>query len=100
MMGRPTVTCRVIAVAAVGGEFWGFSTPGTGQPNFKSLNGNVRGPQYFQERWHPTARCGDDVRLGNSGDGGKWVCSPDCLWTRSDCAVMKRRHETMKFQAR
>ena len=24
---RPTVTCHVIAVAAVGGEFWGFSTP-------------------------------------------------------------------------
>ena len=29
---------------------------------------------FFQNNWEPTIQCGYERRLGNSGDGGKWIC--------------------------
>ena len=39
---------------------------------------------YFQSNWHPGrptgASCGDMVRIGDPGDGGKMVCNPQALF--------------------
>ena len=29
---------------------------------------------FFQNNWEPTIQCEFERRLGNSGDGGKWIC--------------------------
>ncbi|CAF2064730.1 unnamed protein product [Rotaria magnacalcarata] len=29
---------------------------------------------FFQNNWEPTIQCAFERRLGNTGDGGKWVC--------------------------
>ena len=29
---------------------------------------------FFQNNWEPTIHCEFDRRIGNTGDGGKWVC--------------------------
>lgn len=29
---------------------------------------------FFQNNWEPTVQCTFEQRLGNTGDGGKWVC--------------------------
>lgn len=31
-------------------------------------------PLFFQNNWEPTIQCEFERRLGNSGDGGKWIC--------------------------
>lgn len=31
-------------------------------------------PLFFQDNWEPTIQCEFERRLGNSGDGGKWIC--------------------------
>ncbi|CAF3404576.1 unnamed protein product [Rotaria socialis] len=31
-------------------------------------------PLFFQNNWEPTIQCEFERRLGNTGDGGKWVC--------------------------
>ena len=29
---------------------------------------------FFQNNWEPTIQCASEQRLGNTGDGGKWIC--------------------------
>jgi hypothetical protein len=31
-------------------------------------------PLFFQNNWEPTIQCEFEQRLGNSGEGGKWLC--------------------------
>ncbi|CAF1534975.1 unnamed protein product, partial [Rotaria sordida] len=31
-------------------------------------------PLFFQNNWEPTIQCAFEQRLGNTGDGGKWIC--------------------------
>ena len=50
-------------------------------------NGGKDARTWFQNNWYPAVRCLDDKRLGAVGDGGKWVCDPDCLLKRSNCLV-------------
>ncbi len=32
------------------------------------------GREYFQSHWEPSWNCELEERIGNFGDGGKWVC--------------------------
>jgi len=41
----------------------------------------------MQRNWEPQLRCVGDQRLGNVGDGGKWVCDPDCLLEKGKCLL-------------
>lgn len=43
----------------------------------------------FQIYWQPTFSCDDPVRVGNSGDGGKWVCNPYGMRLAADWADRK-----------
>ena len=38
--------------------------------------GGGSGRAWFQNNWEPSIRCIADKRMGNHGDGGKWVCDP------------------------
>ena len=40
-----------------------------------------------QENWEPNFSCGYERRLGQPGDGGKWVCDPHKLQQQPDCLV-------------
>ena len=39
-------------------------------------NSNQR-PSFFQNNWEPIVHCEFERRVGNVGDGGKWVCDID-----------------------
>jgi FkbM family methyltransferase len=38
-----------------------------------------KGAAFFQNNWEPTVSCAYERRVGNDGDGGKWICDPDRL---------------------
>lgn len=42
---------------------------------------------FFQDNYEPTFSCRFEQRLGNNGDGGKWICDVYQLRTRSKCLV-------------
>mmetsp|Transcript_6050 Transcript_6050/g.12253 ORF Transcript_6050/g.12253 Transcript_6050/m.12253 type:complete len:169 (+) Transcript_6050:638-1144(+) len=46
------------------------------------------GPLFFHDNWEPTWHCAFMQRLGNKGDGGKWVCDPYKLAGSADCVVL------------
>lgn len=35
------------------------------------------GSVFFQNNWEPVVACAYERRMGNAGDGGKWICDPD-----------------------
>ncbi|CAF2772772.1 unnamed protein product [Rotaria sp. Silwood2] len=42
---------------------------------------------YFLSNWEPNFHCSHARRIGDMGDGGKWVCDPYRLKSRHDCLV-------------
>lgn len=42
---------------------------------------------FFQNNYEPTFSCRYEQRLGNNGDGGKWICDVFQLQTRSNCLI-------------
>jgi hypothetical protein len=42
---------------------------------------------FFASNWEPNFRCSHASRMGNMGDGGKWVCDLFRLKHQSDCLV-------------
>ena len=49
--------------------------------------GGGSGRAWFQNNWEPSIRCIADKRMGNHGDGGKWVCDPHCLLVQHNCTI-------------
>ena len=49
--------------------------------------GGVGAREWFQSNWQPVFRCLDDQRVGNVGEGGKWLCDPECLIVKGHCLV-------------
>lgn len=45
------------------------------------------GPAWFQTNWEPHLSCMEERRVGTHGDGGKWLCDPDCLLVKDECIV-------------
>mmetsp|Transcript_21352 Transcript_21352/g.59285 ORF Transcript_21352/g.59285 Transcript_21352/m.59285 type:complete len:418 (-) Transcript_21352:32-1285(-) len=41
----------------------------------------------YQENWEPNFSCTHERRLGQPGDGGKWICDPHKLKTRTGCLI-------------
>ena len=37
--------------------------------------------------WEPTIRCVENRRVGHFGEGGKWICDPDCLLLPHHCTI-------------
>ena len=50
--------------------------------------GYDRGAKFYQSNWEPTWSCGYEQRLGNVGDGGKWVCDPYMIAEVPECNVV------------
>ena len=46
------------------------------------------GRKYFQYHWEPTWKCNFEERVGNIGDGGKWICDPFRLQHTNSCQVI------------
>ncbi|CAF1618991.1 unnamed protein product [Rotaria magnacalcarata] len=42
---------------------------------------------FFLSNWEPNFHCSHARRIGQMGDGGKWVCDPHRLKARSDCLI-------------
>ena len=42
---------------------------------------------FFLDNWTPNFHCSNPRRIGNTGEGGKWVCDPYRLKSRRDCLV-------------
>jgi len=42
---------------------------------------------FYQENWEPDFSCAFENRIGDAGDGGKWVCDPHRLQTVPDCLI-------------
>lgn len=49
--------------------------------------GGGLGPIWMQNNWEPSIRCFEDVRVGPHGDGGKWLCDPECFLQSGNCTV-------------
>ena len=57
----------------------------------QNMNSTLSGPgrAYFQSHWEPTWKCEFEERVGNFGDGGKWVCDAYTLKERgNNCGVV------------
>jgi hypothetical protein len=53
--------------------------------NFLSKSGRM----FFQSHWEPSWKCPFEERIGNIGDGGKWVCDPFTIKEKgSDCQII------------
>jgi len=50
---------------------------------------NNQAAAWFTVNWEPAMRCAGDRRLGPNGDGGKWVCDPDCLLKKGQCVAFR-----------
>lgn len=42
---------------------------------------------FFVSNWEPNFHCSHAERIGEMGDGGKWICDPFRLRSRSSCLV-------------
>ena len=42
---------------------------------------------FFLSNWEPNFHCSHARRIGQMGDGGKWLCDPFRLKTRADCLI-------------
>lgn len=42
---------------------------------------------FYQENWEPDFSCSYESRIGDPGDGGKWLCDPHKLQSVQDCLV-------------
>jgi len=42
---------------------------------------------FYQENWEPDFSCTYERRVGNPGDGGKWICDPHKLKYAKDCLI-------------
>ena len=42
----------------------------------QEISTDARGVAFFQKNWEPDFSCIGLTRVGNPGDGGKWVCDP------------------------
>lgn len=46
------------------------------------------GPTFYQNNWEPTWSCGYEQRIGNLGDGGKWVCDAYLIAEAPACNIL------------
>jgi hypothetical protein len=46
------------------------------------------GPEYFQYNWEPTLSCAFEQRIGQMGDGGKWICDAYRVAEAYECNVV------------
>ena len=46
------------------------------QQRRQEISTDSRGQAFFQKNWEPNFSCIGLTRVGNPGDGGKWVCDP------------------------
>lgn len=51
------------------------------------LQGDQLSGLWFQNHYEPNFTCRHEQRIGNLGDGGKWVCDPHRLSDKKDCLV-------------
>ena len=51
-------------------------------------HGGANGKIWYQNNAEPSIRCLTDERVGPHGDGGKWLCQPDCLLVRNNCTML------------
>lgn len=49
--------------------------------------GGSTAARWWTDNWDPSVRCLLDKRIGNHGDGGKYVCDPDILLESDECVV-------------
>jgi len=49
---------------------------------------NALGRIFFQYNWEPSWSCGFEQRIGNIGDGGKWVCDAYLISEASECNIL------------
>jgi len=54
----------------------------------RNYNEKTGGHAYFQGNWEPSWHCAYMQRLGEKGDGGKWVCDPYKIAGNKDCKVI------------
>ena len=50
-------------------------------------NTAVRANDFYQQHYEPEWACRHERRVGQRGDGGKWVCDPHRLQAKPDCLV-------------
>jgi hypothetical protein len=50
--------------------------------------GGATGRVWYQNNWEPHIPCVEEERVGEHGDGGKWVCDPICMLKRNRCTVL------------
>ncbi|CAF1358031.1 unnamed protein product [Rotaria sp. Silwood1] len=54
---------------------------------------------FFLSNWEPNFHCSHASRIGNMGDGGKWVCDLYRLKSRRDCLIYSAgSHGTFSFE--
>ena len=51
-------------------------------------HGDGQGRKYFQFNWEPNWSCGYEQRIGNVGDGGKWVCDAYMIADAPVCNII------------
>lgn len=51
-------------------------------------HGGDTGGAWFQQNWEPHLSCAQERRVGKFGDGGKWICSPECMLRRCGCRAI------------
>jgi len=56
----------------------------------KRQKGSQHGPgsAFFQNNWEPTWSCGYEQRIGNIGDGGKWLCDAYSIAEAEVCNIV------------
>lgn len=59
------------------------SIPGFSQSDYRNKNPGF----YYQYHNEPDFACQHEMRIGNQGDGGKWICDPHRITARRSCLV-------------
>jgi Methyltransferase domain len=57
------------------------------EPDDLTNGGGERGNLWMQNNWEPSIRCTENRRVGHFGEGGKWICDPDCLLVPQHCTI-------------